>query len=57
MGLQWRASLWRLGCVALSEAHIDTLDQAAPSRAGVKRGKKMSHSMMLRAILDFNDIN
>jgi hypothetical protein len=37
IGFQWRAGMWRRGRVVLSDADIDALDQAAPSRAGIKR--------------------
>jgi hypothetical protein len=36
LGFQWRAGLWRRGHVALSDADIDALDLAAPSRTGIK---------------------
>jgi hypothetical protein len=49
MGVQWRASMWRLGCVALSDADIDALDQAAPSCAGIKRCSIRSACMVFSA--------
>ena len=36
LGFQWRAGLWRPGRVVRSDADIDALDLAAPSRTGIK---------------------